>query len=361
MPDRRFKRMHEFIEPFRVEPGRKVRLPGDFDPGYTGKLVQKEDADDLLKEGVALLSEYQERLAAQDTWSLLVIFQAMDAAGKDGTIRHVMSGVNPQGVEVTSFKTPSELERDHDYLWRSALRLPARGNIGIFNRSYYEECLVVRVHPQILAGQKLPPKSKGKDVFARRFREINDWERYLVDNGTRIVKVFLNVSKEEQRERFLARIGEADKNWKFSAGDARERRYWDDYQRAFEDVLSHTSTEWAPWHVIPADRKWFMRLGAAAVIIEAMMQLDPQFPTASADALADMEAAKGELLAEGPLREDVVIAGIDDEPAAAAEGAEAAEAVAPDAAPPHAAPPDAAPPGKGKGKGKGKKGKKGKG
>jgi len=315
MADRRFNRIHELIAPFRVEPGRKVRLPRDFDPGYTGTLVKKEDADDLLKEGVALLSEYQERLAAQDTWSLLVIFQAMDAAGKDGTIRHVMSGVNPQGVEVTSFKTPSELERDHDYLWRSALRLPARGNIGIFNRSYYEECLVVRVHPEILAGQKLPSGSKGKDIFSRRFRDINDWERYLVDNGTRIVKLFLNVSKEEQRERFLARIGEADKNWKFSAADARERRYWDDYQRAFEDILSHTSTDWAPWHVIPADRKWFMRLGAAAVIIEALMKLDPQFPTASPEAKADMEAAKAELLEEGPLREGVIIKGVNDTPA----------------------------------------------
>ena len=315
MADQRFKRIHEFIEPFRVEPGRKVRLPGDFDPGYTGTLVKKEDADELLAEGVTLLSEYQERLAAQDTWSVLVIFQAMDAAGKDGTIRHVMSGVNPQGVEVTSFKVPSELERDHDYLWRSALRLPARGNIGIFNRSYYEECLVVRVHPQVSSqGQRMPPRSKGKDVWQRRFREINDWERYLVDNGTKIVKLFLNVSKEEQRERFLARIGEPDKNWKFSAADARERRYWDDYQAAFEDVLSNTSTDWAPWHVIPADRKWFMRLGAAAVIIDALMQIDPQFPVASDEAQADMAAAKAELLAEGPLREGVVIQGINDAP-----------------------------------------------
>jgi PPK2 family polyphosphate:nucleotide phosphotransferase len=328
MPDRRLERIHEFAAPFRVEPGRKVRLPRDFDPGYTGKLLRKQDAEQLLKEGVKLLAEYQERLAAQDTWSVLVIFQAMDAAGKDGTIRHVMSGVNPQGVEVTSFKVPSELERDHDYLWRSALRLPARGNIGIFNRSYYEECLVVRVHPEILASQRMPPASKGKDIWKRRFREINDWERYLVDNGTRIVKLFLNVSKEEQRERFLARIGEPDKHWKFSAGDARERRYWDDYQRAFEDVLTHTSTDWAPWHVIPADRKWFMRISAAAVIIEALMQLDPQFPVASPEAKADMEAAKAELLAEGPLREGVVIPGINDEPGAAAAPGPAASAAA---------------------------------
>jgi PPK2 family polyphosphate:nucleotide phosphotransferase len=328
MADRRFERMHGYIQRFRVEPGRKVRLPRDFDPGDTGDLVRKEDADTLQKEGVKLLAEYQERLAAQDTWSLLVIFQAMDAAGKDGTIRHVMSGVNPQGVEVTSFKVPSELEKDHDYLWRTALRLPARGSIGIFNRSYYEECLVVRVHPAILAGQRMPPKAKGKDVWQRRFREINDWERYLTDNGTKIVKLFLNVSKEEQRERFLARIAEPDKHWKFSAGDVRERQHWDDFQKAFAEVLSNTSTEWAPWHVIPADRKWFMRLGAAAVIIDALMQIDPQYPSASAEAKAEMQAAKAELLAEGPLRPGVEIPGITDvAPAEAGARADPATAV----------------------------------
>jgi PPK2 family polyphosphate:nucleotide phosphotransferase len=328
VPDQRFPRIHELVAPFRVEPGRKVRLPKDFDPAFTGSLVKKEDADELLADGVALLSEYQERLAAQDTWSVLVIFQAMDAAGKDGTIRHVMSGVNPQGVEVTSFKVPSELERDHDFLWRSALRLPARGNIGIFNRSYYEECLVVRVHPEILKGQRMPPECKGKDVWDRRFREINDWEKYQVDNGTRIVKLFLNVSKEEQRERFLARVAEPDKNWKFSAGDVRERRYWDDYQEAFAEVLSNTSTPWAPWYVIPADRKWFMRLGAAAVIIDALMELDPQYPTVGDEARAEMLAARDELLAEGPLREGVVIPGITDVAAAPA-----ADAASGDAAP----------------------------
>jgi PPK2 family polyphosphate:nucleotide phosphotransferase len=223
----------------------------------------------------------------------------MDAAGKDGTIRHVMSGVNPQGVEVTSFKVPSELERDHDYLWRSAIRLPARGMIGIFNRSYYEETLVVRVHPSILAAQKMPPASKGKDVWQRRFREINDWERYLTDNGTKIVKLFLNVSREEQKERFLARIDEPESNWKFSASDARERQHWDDYQRAFADMLTHTSTPWAPWHVIPADRKWFMRVASAAVILDALMEIDPKFPVPTPEARADMLKAKEELLAEG--------------------------------------------------------------
>jgi PPK2 family polyphosphate:nucleotide phosphotransferase len=223
----------------------------------------------------------------------------MDAAGKDGTIKHVMSGVNPQGVEVSSFKVPSSEELDHDYLWRYARRLPSRGTIGIFNRSYYEELLVVRVHPTILEGQKLPPSAKRKGVWERRFREINDWERYLVDNGIRIVKLFLNVSKEEQRQRFLARIDEPEKNWKFSAGDARERRYWDDYQRAFEDVLSKTSTEHAPWYVIPADRKWFMRIAAGAVILNALLEIDPKYPVVSDEAKADMAAAKAELLAEG--------------------------------------------------------------
>jgi PPK2 family polyphosphate:nucleotide phosphotransferase len=298
MPDTRFAELHSFIEPMRVKPGSRVRLPRDFDPRYTADFVQKEQATEMLQQGVEWLSEFQMRLAAQDTWSLLVIFQAMDAAGKDGTIRHVMSGVNPQGVEVTSFKVPSEAERDHDYLWRSALRLPARGMIGIFNRSYYEETLVVRVHPQILAGQKLPQAAKGPDVWERRFREINDWERYLTDNGTKIVKLFLNVSKDEQKQRFLDRIEEPESNWKFSASDARERVHWDAYQDAFADMLSNTSTPWAPWHVIPADRKWFMRVAAASVILDALMEIDPEFPVPSAEARAEMEAAKQELLAE---------------------------------------------------------------
>ena len=303
MPDARLPSLDAFIKPMRVEPGRKVRLPHDFDPRFSGDFVRRRDADETLRQGVEWLSEFQVRLAAQDTWSLLVIFQAMDAAGKDGTIRHVMSGVNPQGVEVTSFKVPSALEMDHDYLWRAALRLPARGMIGIFNRSYYEETLVVRVHPEILAGQRMPAASKGKDVWQRRFREINDWERYLTDNGTRIVKLFLNVSKEEQRKRFLDRIQEPDSNWKFSASDARERRYWDDYQAAYADMLTHTSTKWAPWHVIPADRKWFMRVAAGAVILDALMEIDPQFPVPTEEMRAEMLAAKVELEAEDEPRE----------------------------------------------------------
>jgi PPK2 family polyphosphate:nucleotide phosphotransferase len=298
MNDDRAKQIRRLIAPFRVEPGTKVHLPKDFDPGYTADFVQKEDAEEALRDGVAALAEYQARLAAQDTYALLVIFQAMDAAGKDGTIGHVMSGVNPQGVEVTSFKVPSAEEMDHDYLWRAARRLPARGMIGIFNRSYYEEVLVVRVHPGILTGQKLPPEAKGKDVWDRRFREVNDWERYLVDNGIRVVKLFLNVSKEAQKERFLARIDEPESNWKFAAGDVRERQYWDAYQDAFAEMLSHTSTEHAPWHVIPADRKWFMRVAAGAVILDALMEIDPKYPVIGDEARAEMLKARDELLAE---------------------------------------------------------------
>jgi PPK2 family polyphosphate:nucleotide phosphotransferase len=301
MADTRADFLRRLIEPLKVEPGRRVRLPRDFDPDWHADFVKKEDARETLQRGGALLAEYQARLAAQDTYGLLVILQAMDAAGKDGTIKHVMSGVNPQGVEVTSFKVPSSEEMDHDYLWRAAKRLPARGMIGIFNRSYYEEVLVVRVHPAILAGQKLPPSAKRRGVWERRFREINDWERYLADNGIRIVKLFLNVSKEEQRRRFLQRIDDPERHWKFSASDARERRYWDDYQKAFEDVLTKTSTEHAPWYVIPADRKWFMRIAAGAVILQALIDIDPKFPVVSDEAKADMAAAKAELLAEGPL------------------------------------------------------------
>ena len=299
MADDRAQQIRRLIEPLRVKPGRTVTLPADFDPGDTADFVAKEDAEELLAESVQLLAEYQRRLAAQDIHGLLVIFQAMDAAGKDGTIRHVLSGVNPQGVEVTSFKVPSALEMDHDYLWRAALRLPARGMIGIFNRSYYEEVLVVRVHPGILADQRLPAKAKGKGVWDRRFREINDWERYLVDNGFRIVKMFLNVSKDEQKKRFLDRIEEPEANWKFAAGDVRERASWDAYQEAYADMLSNTSTDHAPWYVIPADRKWFMRVAASAVILDALMDIDPQYPVVSDEARAEMLRAKDELLAEG--------------------------------------------------------------
>ena len=299
VPTRQLRELRALIEPLRVEPGRKVRLSRDFDPGFTGDFVAKKDAAQTLQRGVRLLSELQARLAAQDTYGLLVVFQAMDAAGKDGTIKHVMSGVNPQGVQVASFKVPSTEELDHDYLWRYARRLPGRGTIGIFNRSYYEEVLVVRVHRQLLAGQKLPPGARRGNVWRRRFREINDWERYLVDNGIRIVKLFLNVSRDEQRRRFLRRIDDLERNWKFSDADVRERRYWDDYQRAYNDVLSNTSTEHAPWWVIPADHKWFMRIAAGGVILDELARIDPRFPEVSDTARADMLTARDELRGEG--------------------------------------------------------------
>jgi PPK2 family polyphosphate:nucleotide phosphotransferase len=291
------KRIAEFSARFRVEPGRRVRLPRDFDPSVERER-SKEEAERILAQGVELLAEYQARLAAQDTYALVVILQAIDAAGKDGTIRHVMSGVNPQGVEVHSFKAPSAEELDHDYLWRYSRRLPARGHIGIFNRSHYEELLVVRVHPAILAAQKLPPSARRGDIWTRRFREVNDWERYLSDQGYRIVKLFLNLSREEQRRRFLSRIDEPDKNWKFSANDVKERAYWDDYQQAFSDVLSNTSTPWAPWHVIPADDKPLARVAASAVIANALIELDPRYPTVSAEARAALLEARATLEAE---------------------------------------------------------------
>ena len=299
MADYDAEEIRRLIEPLRVKRGRLVALPGDFDPGYTADFVRKKDADEMLQRGVELLAEYQERLAAEHRNGLLVILQAIDAAGKDGTIRHVMSGVNPQGVQVTSFKAPSAAELDHDYLWRASSRLPSRGMIGIFNRSYYEEVLVVRVHPELLDGQRLPDASMGKGIWKRRYREINDWERYLVDNGFRIVKLFLNVSREEQAKRFLDRIEEPNSNWKFSADDLRERARWDDYQRAFAEMLSSTSTSWAPWHVIPADHKWFMRIAASAVILDALMDIDPQFPVPTDEDRTAMLAAKAALLADG--------------------------------------------------------------
>jgi PPK2 family polyphosphate:nucleotide phosphotransferase len=293
------KRIADFIKPFRVEPGRRVRLPKDFDSSGTRQQT-KAEAKAILAQGTEMLAEYQMRLAAQDDYAVLVVLQAMDAAGKDGTIRHVMSGVNPQGVQVSSFKIPSSEDLDHDYLWRYQKRLPERGNIGIFNRSYYEEVLVVRVHPQILAGQKIPPKLKDRGIWQRRFREINDWEHYLADQGYRFAKMFLNVSKEEQRRRFLTRIDEADRNWKFSANDAKERMFWDDYQKAFSEVLSNTSTPWAPWYVIPADDKPFARVAAAAVLAHTLIQIDPKFPKVSKEAKEALGAAKVELEGQAP-------------------------------------------------------------
>ena len=263
--------------PLRVKPGTAVRLPDGFDPGDRLGLHKGEDGARLLRQGRELLTEYQRRLAAQDTYEVLMVLQAIDAGGKDGTIRHVMSGVNPQGVAVSSFKAPSAEELGHDYLWRHA-----------------------RVHPQDLNRERLPPQARGPGVWKRRYREINDWEHYLTGNGIAVVKLFLNVSKEEQRTRFLKRIDRPEKNWKFSAADARERRYWDDYQQAYSQMLSNTSTEWAPWHVLPADHKWLTRACAAAVIAAALIEIDPHYPVTDDAARAELGKAKAELEAEAP-------------------------------------------------------------
>ncbi len=301
MTDERAERLAERVAPLRVRPGSRVTLAKDFDPGYTAEFIRKKDSLELLQKGVALLSEYQARLAAQDTYGVLVVLQALDAAGKDGTIRHVMSGVNPQGVSVHSFKVPSAEEINHDYLWRFARNLPGRGEIGIFNRSYYEEVLVVRVHPENLERQRLPKNVRGRDVWKRRYSDINDWERYLVDNGFKIVKLLLNLSQEEQRIRFLRRIDLPDHNWKFSAADVQERGYWNDYQKAFSEMLSATSTEWAPWYVIPADHKWFARLCAAAIIANALIEIDPHYPKVTAQARAALQDTKVALEAQAPM------------------------------------------------------------
>jgi len=300
MVGKRDEGLASFIEALRVQPGSKVVLAKDFDPSYKADFIKKEDGVELLQRGVELMAEYQERLAAQDTYGVLLCLQALDAAGKDGTIRHVMSGVNPQGVTVHSFKAPSGEELDHDYLWRASRALPRRGDIAIFNRSHYEEVLVVRVHPAILEHQQLPKGARGRDVWKRRYREINDWERYLVDNGFVVVKILLNLSKDEQRRRFLARLDVPDKNWKFSAADARERTYWDDYQKAYSEMLSNTSTEWAPWYVVPADRKWFARICVSAIMAHTLISLDPKYPVLEAAATAELAKVRAELLAEGP-------------------------------------------------------------
>jgi PPK2 family polyphosphate:nucleotide phosphotransferase len=300
MAARQAKRIAEFIAPMRVKPGSKVTLGKDFDPGYHAGIARKRDGTALLGTGIELLAAYQERLAAQDTWGVLVCLQSLDAGGKDGMIRHVMSGVNPQGVSVHGFKVPSAEELNHDFLWRYVRKLPERGEIGIFNRSHYEEVLVVRVHPELLDRQKLPKAARKKAIWDRRFREINDWERYLSDNGFKIVKLFLNLSKEEQRKRFLKRLDLPEKNWKFSGNDAHERAYWDDYQHTFSEMLSTTSTEWAPWYVIPADRKWFARISAAAILAHTLMDIDPKYPVVAADKKKALVEARKALVAEAP-------------------------------------------------------------
>jgi PPK2 family polyphosphate:nucleotide phosphotransferase len=293
--DKRLRFMTDLIEPLMVPPGSTVRLSRDHDPGYTGQ-VPRQQAAGLLADGVDLLAEYQDRLAAQDTYGVLLVLQGLDASGKDSTIKHVMSGVNPQAVEVRAFKQPSAEELDHDFLWRYQRALPGRGRIGIFNRSHYEEVLVVRVHPELLAAERMP--SAGENIWERRYREINDWERYLAHNGIHIVKVMLNVSRREQAKRFLKRIDHPDKNWKFSPSDVRERRHWDEYRQAFDIMLSQTSTKWAPWYVVPADHKWFSRLATAAVLVRALHAIEPKYPATDPAARHQMMKARAELVAE---------------------------------------------------------------
>jgi len=281
-----------------VAPGKKIRLK-DFDPAHTGEFHSKDDAREKLESDISRLAQYQDVLYAQDTYALLIIFQALDAAGKDGTIKHVMSGVNPQGTQVFSFKQPSAEDLDHDYLWRYHKAVPERGRIGIFNRSYYEEVLVVRAHPEFLRAAKLPPETLKKDIWKQRFEQINEFEHYLVRNGVAIVKFFLNVSREEQRRRFLARLDTPEKNWKFSLSDAKERAHWNDYQKAFEAVFNHTSTKWAPWYVIPADHKWFTRVAVADIIISKLKSLDLKYPTVSKERLRELQIAREMLETEG--------------------------------------------------------------
>ncbi|HMQ04623.1 MAG TPA: polyphosphate kinase 2 family protein [Pyrinomonadaceae bacterium] len=286
------------IEKFLVKEGSKLDLK-DHPTNFTGDYTDKDEAVEDLAKNVERLRELQEVLYAQDIYSLLVIFQAMDAAGKDGAIEHVMSGVNPQGCHVVSFKQPSSEERDHDYLWRHQKALPERGKIGIFNRSHYEEVLVVRVHPEILHGSQLPPAVKNDpDIWKKRFKHIRDWEDHLAENGTHILKFFLNVSREEQKKRFLSRINEPEKNWKFSIGDVKEREHWGEYMRAYEEAISATSTDNAPWYIIPADKKWFTRLAVSEVIMKTLDSIDLHYPAVTDRHRAELAEAKAVLESE---------------------------------------------------------------
>ena len=290
--------VHKLSRPFRVTNGKDFRLK-DVDPNDTLEFTKQEDkprAKEALALGVRALAELQDKLYAQDRWAVLLIFQAMDAAGKDGAIKHVMSGVNPQGCQVYSFKSPSSEDLDHDYLWRCMKCLPNRGNIGIFNRSYYEEVLVVRVHPEFLGKQKLPPKLVGKEIWEDRFQDIRNFEQYLSRNGVIVRKFFLHVSKKEQKQRFLERIDDTQKNWKFSSNDAAERDFWDDYMKAYEEMIQETATKKAPWYVVPADNKWFTRVVVVAAVIEALADLDLQYPKVGEDKLKELATAKNKLL-----------------------------------------------------------------
>ena len=277
--------------PYRIDHGKHFRLK-DFDPADTGNLNSEEHAAKELQAGIEQLRELQDKLFAQERWALLVVLQGMDASGKDGLIKHVMAGVNPQGCQVYAFKTPSTEELDHDYLWRTMQRLPARGRIGIFNRSYYEEVLVVRVHKQALENEKIPPSLVTKKIWKERFDDICAYERYLNRNGIVVRKFFLNLSRKEQKKRFLARLEEPEKNWKFSAADIHEREYWDDYRDAYEDMIRHTATPDAPWFVVPADNKWFTRVVVAAAIIEALEELRLDYPKLDAQHRKQLSEAR---------------------------------------------------------------------
>jgi len=289
----------KLCKPYRVTKGKKFRLK-DVDPGDTGKhsAKDKKEAKKALQEGVEALAELQDMLYGQDRWSVLLIFQAMDAAGKDGTIKHVMSGVNPQGCQVSSFKGPSSMDLDHDYMWRCVKELPERGRIGIFNRSYYEETLAVRVHPEFLAGQKLPERCVTKRIWEERFQDIRAFERYLNRNGTIVLKFFLHVSKDEQKKRFLERLELAEKNWKFSATDAKSRAFWDDYMKAYEETIRETATKDSPWYVVPADNKWYTRVVVAAAVIEALASLKLAYPKVGEAKKKELAAARKALLAD---------------------------------------------------------------
>jgi PPK2 family polyphosphate:nucleotide phosphotransferase len=284
--------------PFRVSEGKHFRLK-DVDPNDTLEFTKDADksrAKEALTTGVAAMAELQDKLYAQDKWALLLIFQAMDAAGKDGAIEHVMSGVNPQGCQVFSFKSPSSEDLDHDYLWRCMKCLPNRGHIGIFNRSYYEEVLAVRVHPEFLPKQRVPPQLVGKEIWGERFEDIRNFEQYLARNGVVVRKFFLHVSKKEQKRRFLERIDDPKKNWKFSSNDAAERAYWDDYMNAYEEMIQETATKQAPWYVVPADNKWFTRVIVGAAVVDALADLDLAYPKVGEDKLKELATAKSELL-----------------------------------------------------------------
>ncbi len=288
----------EFVKPFRIEDGSHFRLK-NFDTAETLGLKSKEHAQEVLEHGIERLAKLQGKLYAQDQWAILINLQAMDAAGKDSTIKHVMSGVNPQGCQVHSFKAPSAEELQHDFLWRTSRSVPERGQIGIFNRSYYEEVLVVRVHPELLAREKVPVSLVSEDIWQKRFEDINCFERYLAGNGIVVLKFFLHISKKEQKKRFLERLDDPEKNWKFSVSDALERKYWDKYMQAYEDMIRNTSTKNAPWYVVPADHKWFARLVVAEAIIEVMDGLDLSFPKMDSKKKKELKDARTAMEHEG--------------------------------------------------------------